>query len=196
MDLMYEKHLRLSPKDAGTISAVLMVFAIGTQYAHLESAGQKDRDNDARDDEISARFYRHATKLLPDVIHLGSLESVQACLLFGLYALPLDASGLAYVYLNLALKIAMQNGMHRKLSGNNFSATVIETRNRVWWTVYCLEKCETPLTLFDISDFPAERSAFTTVDHFPSCLQTSMRICHVIEMTCRRRTFHLPPHIC
>lgn len=55
-------------------------------------------------------LYRQATKLLPEVIHLASLESVQACLLFGLYALPIDASGLGYVYLNLAIKLAMQNG--------------------------------------------------------------------------------------
>lgn len=85
-------------------------------------------------------FYQQACKLVPDVITISSLESVQACLLIGIYALPLDASGLAYIYLNLALKLAIQNGMHRKYVGEGLEPVVRETRNRVWWTVYTTER--------------------------------------------------------
>jgi hypothetical protein len=67
--------------------------------------------------------------------------SVQVFLLLGLYSLPIDASGLGYVYLNLAIKVAVQNGMHRKVSRNVFDATTKEIRRCIWWTAYCMERC-------------------------------------------------------
>ncbi|KAJ9642774.1 hypothetical protein H2204_002422 [Knufia peltigerae] len=137
---VYDRPSTLTSKDAATASIILMIFAVGSQYAHLESLDRQGSAKDSHDHEAGNVFYQHAAKLLPDILHLGSLESVQACLLFGLYALPLDASGLAYVYLNMAIKLAMQNGMHRNIPGNTFSATIMETRNRVWWTAYCTEK--------------------------------------------------------
>nr|KAK5448889.1 hypothetical protein LTR18_001977 [Exophiala xenobiotica] len=140
MNQVYERPSTLSPKDVSIAGIILMALAVGTQYAHLESTHEGGGGWDTHTHEAGNLFYRQAAKLLTDIIHLGSLESVQACLLFGLYALPIDASGLAYVYLNMALKIAMQNGMHRKPPATAFTPTVIETRNRVWWTTYCTEK--------------------------------------------------------
>jgi hypothetical protein len=79
-------------------------------------------------------------KLLSEVIHAGSLLSVQVLLLLGLYSLPIDASGLSYIYLNLAIKVAIQNGMHRKVSRNVLDPRTKEIRRRIWWTVYCMER--------------------------------------------------------
>jgi hypothetical protein len=125
------------------ISILLTVFAIGTQYAHLESLGQ-DSDRGSRskfsEDDVGAAFYQQAIRLLPEIIEISSLESVQACLLFGYYALPVDASGLGFIYINLAMRLGMQNGMHRKCKTETFTQTMIETRNRVWWTAYVLER--------------------------------------------------------
>lgn len=85
-------------------------------------------------------FFQQASKLIPDVITVASLESVQACLLIGLYTLPLDTSGLSYIYLNLAVKLGIQNGMHRKYVGDGIDETTIEIRNRVWWTAFTIER--------------------------------------------------------
>lgn len=85
-------------------------------------------------------FYQEAIRLLPEIIELSSLESVQACLLLAAYALPIDAAGLGYVYINLTIRLAMQNGMHRRCVGKTFSAAMMETRNRVWWTAYAMER--------------------------------------------------------
>jgi hypothetical protein len=85
-------------------------------------------------------FYQEAIRLLPEIIEVSSLESVQACLLFAAYALPIDAAGLGYVYINLTIRLAMQNGMHRRCVGEPFSAAMMETRNRVWWTAYAMER--------------------------------------------------------
>lgn len=125
------------------ISILLTVFAIGSQYAHLESSTHSSSCNSSQSfsaEDIGATFYQQAIRLLPEIIELSSLESVQACLLFGYYALPVDTSGLGYIYINLAIRLGMQNGMHRKCKNDAFSATMAETRNRVWWTAYLLER--------------------------------------------------------
>ena len=145
---IHDSPLDIGSDDAGWICSVLMVLAIGTQFAHMESgpsgsvedlAGNGDTPSEQ---DVGVAFYHMACKLIPDVITIASLESVQACLLLAHYALPLDTQGLAYTYLGLAVKVAIQNGMHRKYSGKDFDARTVETRNRLWWTAYTLEKYE------------------------------------------------------
>ncbi|KAH7303825.1 fungal-specific transcription factor domain-containing protein [Stachybotrys elegans] len=147
---MYEDAASLSRRDVGALCVVFMVLAIGTQYAYLESPERRlggcTRSQPPADaghfseDNIGVTFYQQACRLVPDIITLSSLESVQACLLIGVYTLPLDASGLSYIYLNLAVKLAIQNGMHRTYPGGALDASVLETRNRVWWTAYTIER--------------------------------------------------------
>ncbi|KAF4947603.1 hypothetical protein FGADI_10284 [Fusarium gaditjirri] len=142
LDLLYK-----SPQDLNqvgsevTISILLTVLAIGTQYAHLEHTIDSENTSTSGllEEEIGAMFYQQAIRLLPEIIEISSLESVQACLLFGYYSLPIDASGLGFIYINLATRLGIQNGMHRKCSNSAFNASIIETRNRVWWTTYVLE---------------------------------------------------------
>lgn len=124
-----------------------MVLAIGTRYAYLEWLAESGGHGHSQEptgpfseDSLGVMFYQQACKLVPDVITFASLESVQACLLIGIYALPLDASGLSYIYLNLAVKLAIQNGMHRGWPGEGFDPVVRETRNRVWWAAYTTER--------------------------------------------------------
>ncbi|KAG4256661.1 hypothetical protein FPRO03_03671 [Fusarium proliferatum] len=143
LDLLYKSPQGLSQTGSEvTVSILLTVLAIGTQYAHLEHTDGSDNTSTSGllEEEIGAMFYQQAIRLLPEIIEISSLESVQACLLFGYYSLPIDASGLGFIYVNLASRLGIQNGMHRKCSNNAFNASVIETRNRVWWTTYVLER--------------------------------------------------------
>ncbi|KAJ9212789.1 transcriptional regulator family: Fungal Specific TF [Paecilomyces variotii] len=138
----------LSSKDAGSVCAILMVLAIGTQFAHMDSPKQVNKvvdpnsadDHRFSEDEVGLTFYKFASKLLPDIITTASVRSVQACLLIGTYLLPLDTSGLSYTYYGLALKMAIQNGMHRKYTGPGLDSRMVEVRNRVFWTAYTIEK--------------------------------------------------------
>ena len=139
----------LASTDASWVCTILMVFAVGTQFADLSSLeGRKDilttrngisDSQTSPDDEVALTFYRAAIALIPDVISLASIESVQAFLLLGVFALPIDACGLSFTYFGIAIKMAVQNGMHRKYS-LNLDARTIELRNRIWWTAYTLEK--------------------------------------------------------
>lgn len=140
LHIAYNETWSTSIRDPGTVAILFGVLAVGTQYAHMDAGNAADKGAVPSEDEVGAMFYQTATKLLPEVIQTSSLESVQAVTLLGLYALPLDASGLSYVYFSLAIRLAIQNGMHRKYQGTELSAVTIETRNRVWWTACSTEK--------------------------------------------------------
>ncbi|KAJ6160676.1 hypothetical protein N7470_004072 [Penicillium chermesinum] len=149
LNICYTSPSSLSSEDSGAVCSLLMVLAVGTQFAHMESAKPVNRlpsdysanqDHHFSEDEVGLTFYQYASKLLPDLIATASIRSVQACLLIGTYLLPLDTSGLCYTYFGLALKIAIQNGMHRRYHGEGLSPKMVETRNRVFWTAYTIEK--------------------------------------------------------
>lgn len=139
----------LGINDASWVCTVLMIFAIGTQFAHLSSKPDQDgaaEDSTARedphstDDTIAIAFYHSASRLIPAVIAAASIDSVQAFVLLGVYALPIDAAGLSCTYFGIAINIATQNGMHRKYN-KNLEPRQIELRKRIWWTAYTLERC-------------------------------------------------------
>ncbi|KAK8875325.1 hypothetical protein PGQ11_005839 [Apiospora arundinis] len=139
LDSLYQNPSQHDSKHIVPTCTVTMVLAVGAQYAHLESP-DRDQANTSWELEIGSAFYRQVARLLAEIIHSGSLISVQVCLLLGLYCLPLDASGLGYIYLNLSMKLAIQNGMHRKPVAVVPDALKEEMRCRLWWTVYCLER--------------------------------------------------------
>ncbi|CAE7021677.1 hypothetical protein PTNB85_02458 [Pyrenophora teres f. teres] len=150
LDRIYANLNGLRSRDVTAACVVLMVLAVGTQYVHLDSPRQHSRSSvdavvnpdpgSSWELDIGSAFYRQVAKLLSEVIHSGSLLSVQVFLLLGLYNLPIDASGLGYIYLNMAIKLAIQNGMHRKASRSVFDSSTKEIRRRIWWTTYCMER--------------------------------------------------------
>jgi hypothetical protein len=149
LDRFYFDTTPLDTEDASWLCTLLMIFAIGTQFAHLSSRQIKDNGSKSssggpdtpasQDDETALKFYHAAITLIADIISLPSIEGVQAFLLLGVYTLPIDAAGLSYTYFGIAIKLAIQNGMHRKFN-KGMDAQSIELRNRVWWTTYTIER--------------------------------------------------------
>jgi hypothetical protein len=151
--ICYNDPESLTSVDAASVCAILMTLAIGTQFAHMESrtpvnkiSREESTTDDHRfsEDEVGLTFYHFASKLLPDIIAMASVRSVQACLLMGTYLLPLDTSGLSYTYYGLAMKLAIQNGMHRKYAGEGLDSYMQEIRNRVFWTAFTIERFVLP----------------------------------------------------
>ncbi|KUI62496.1 hypothetical protein VP1G_09620 [Cytospora mali] len=154
LDFLYEAPGHVTSEDSAWVCSVLMVLAIGTQFAHMAAGPPGDSPSETGDNErvkasapsldsdsdVGVTFYQMASKLIPDIITIASMESVQACLMLAHYALPLDTQGLAYTYLGLGIKMAIQNGMHRRYAGTDLDAWTIETRNRLWWTAYTVER--------------------------------------------------------
>lgn len=142
--------MRITSSDCSpTWCILLMLLAIGTQVADLDSAEITTTEQPnylpsghdySPENDVGVTFYKFAVRLIPDVMTIASIESVQAFLLLGVYTLPWDTAGLSYTYLGVAIKMAIQNGMHRKYAGLGLDPHTAEVRNRLWWTVYTLEK--------------------------------------------------------
>jgi hypothetical protein len=140
LDRCYTQSTEYSLSDIPWVCSVFAVLAIGTQVAHMEDQSATDDLNLCSEDSVGLSLYHIACRLVPDVILVASHESVQAFLLLALYALPLSTGGLAYSYLGIAVKMAIQNGMHRKYAGEECGTRIIETRNRVFWSAYSLDR--------------------------------------------------------
>ncbi|RSM10150.1 hypothetical protein CDV31_007333 [Fusarium ambrosium] len=149
LDEFYSSSSRVGINDAPWVCTALMVFALGMQFAHLyqpssrSSCGVLMREAysvcQTMDDALALTFYRKASNMIPDILAMASLESIQAFLLLGIYVLPIDPAGLSCTYFGIAIKVATQSNMHHK-SGDELSAREAELRKRVWWTAYTLER--------------------------------------------------------
>jgi hypothetical protein len=140
LDRCYIQSAEYSLSDIPWVCSVFAVLAIGNQVAHMEDQSATEDLNLCSEDSVGLSLYHIACRLVPDVILVASHESVQAFLLLALYALPLSTGGLSYSYLGIAVKMAIQNGMHRKYVGEECGARIIETRNRVFWSAYSLDR--------------------------------------------------------
>ncbi|RAL13362.1 Zn(II)2Cys6 transcription factor [Aspergillus homomorphus CBS 101889] len=142
MDHYYSNEHALTIHDAGWIGTLLMTFAIGTQFAYMQTKPiqmSPHVPSEIPDDRVGLELYRFSCRLIPDLVTVASVETVQAFLLLGSYTLPIDTGGLAYTYYGLAIKMAIQNGMHRDSSQLSLDSDTIEWRNRLWWSAYSLE---------------------------------------------------------
>jgi hypothetical protein len=143
-------------KSAEFICLLFMVLAIGSQFADLESDSQEQPPVNVLLDpsavDISKleppklspnpgwRFYEVAQSLLSDVVASSSMTSVQACVLQGTFLLSTNARDVSYNVLGLALRMAVNMGMHRSVSTESLHPHVRELRNRLWWSVYIAER--------------------------------------------------------
>jgi hypothetical protein len=127
--------------DPTFVCLVLMVFAMGSQFAELRAPGPQTRPV-----KLSSKhgpgmvFYTKAKLLLSEVITQCSLESIVVCFLMGLFLLPSNTSDLSYVYHGMALKMAISAGLHRQVGNTNLSPRVLQVRNRLWWSLYTSER--------------------------------------------------------
>jgi hypothetical protein len=149
LDQFYSNPTQVGIDDTAWICVCLMVFALGTQFLHLYRSSTrnccKELTNDAyticetMDNNLALAFYRKASTLIPDILAIDSIESVQVFLLFGIYVLPIDPAGLSCTYFGIAIKAATQFNMHQR-SNSHLSPSEMELRRRVWWTAYTLER--------------------------------------------------------
>ncbi|KAF5004526.1 hypothetical protein FDECE_8981 [Fusarium decemcellulare] len=149
LDQFFCSSTRVGIKDAPWVCTALMVFALGTQFAHLYQPSSRSASRglmreaynvcQSMDDTLALTFYRKACNLIPDILAMASLESIQAFVLLGIYVLPIDPAGLSCTYFGIAIKVATQSNMHQK-SSSTLSPREAELRKRVWWTAYILER--------------------------------------------------------
>ena len=145
IDLFYSQTTPLGSEDAAWLCTLLVLLAVGSQFAHLNSRTTQETNSVSAshdpvlNDHVSLNLYRAATKLIPNVIFLATIESVQAFLLLGMFTLPIDAVSLSFTFFGIAVRMAVQNDMHR-LHVDHLDTRTAEVRNRIWWTAFTLER--------------------------------------------------------
>lgn len=144
LEEFYSKPCNLTAKDAPWVCVVLMVFAVGSQFLHLKgedrsSTQMAEIDHVWLDDALALMYFRQASKLVPDVLAIGSLQSLQALLLMGFYLLPLGNCSVASTYLSIGLRMATDCCLQLN-DDMSLTAREIEVRRRVWCTAFILER--------------------------------------------------------
>ncbi|KAE8146291.1 fungal-specific transcription factor domain-containing protein [Aspergillus avenaceus] len=131
--------LRLDPTF---VCVALAAFALGSQWTPLERPDGVANDINT-DDDLGWEFYCHAKGFLSDIIDRPCLRSVQASFILGVYLMPARAIGSSYVYMGLALRLALACELHQEPDDPAIGPKEQEIRRRLWWSVYSLERCTT-----------------------------------------------------
>lgn len=148
------------------ICLMFIVFAIGSQFAEVETSNVgsgQDYSSGHPQPFVPAssgiplldfsrlrvpkpskspgwHFYEVSRRLLADVVVSSSMTSVQACVLQGIFLPSAKSRDAGYNLLGLALRMAVNMGMHRSFGTDSLHAHVRELRNRLWWSVYVAER--------------------------------------------------------
>lgn len=97
----------------------------------------------------------HALELLPDVHEEGSILFVETLALVGYFMQNLNRRDAAFLYVGMALRMAITLGLHQEPSdAADLDAAAREHRRRVWWSVYSLDRIQSvksgnPITIHD-----------------------------------------------
>jgi proline utilization trans-activator len=115
-----------------TYSKVLVVLAFGQLY----SVNQWD----GFDGPPGFEYFTHALQYLPDVHEESSVLFVETLALIGYFFQNLDRRDTGYVYVGIALRMAISLGLHREDPNSGLDESTKEHRKRVWWSIYSLDR--------------------------------------------------------
>jgi hypothetical protein len=109
-----------------------MTFTVASQYTGNKSSSKNNIPG--------MEYFEIVQQLLPQMLAKPSLEGVQSCLLIASYLLPLQGAETSYIYIRLAMQLAIAQGLHQADRSNRLSSAAQEVQNRVFWTTYIHER--------------------------------------------------------
>lgn len=125
---------------------VLMILAFGKLYSinqWIDFKGPPGFD-----------YFTAAVDLLPDVHEQGSILYAETLAYVGYFMQNMNRRDAAFLYIGMALRMAISLGLHQEVAGASLDETALEHRRRVWWSIYSLDrivsvKSGNPLTIQD-----------------------------------------------
>ncbi|KAL4891150.1 C6 transcription factor [Aspergillus ambiguus] len=125
---------------------VLLVIAFGLMYSVNQWSGD--------DGPPGFKYFKHALRFLPDIHEEGSIFFVEVLCYVAYYMQNLNRRDAAFLYIGLALRMAISLGLHQEVSDSTISEEVRNRRRRAWWSVYSLDrllsvKSGNPITIQD-----------------------------------------------
>ncbi|KAJ6080524.1 hypothetical protein N7467_010277 [Penicillium canescens] len=172
LDLVYHQPLDLSHRESSLVYCqTLLVIAFGLMYSVNQWSGD--------DGPPGFKYFKHALRFLPDIHEEGSIFFVEVLCYVAYYMQNLNRRDAAFLYIGLALRMAISLGLHQEVSDPTISEADRNRRRRAWWSVYSLDrilsvKSGNPITIHDEDIGIAWPAAVdgTTFDPWPSTVLT------------------------
>lgn len=144
LDVFYSDPDSPLRRDAGFVCLALATFALGSQWTTLARPERaREAPSPSEGSDPGRIFYDLARVLMGDIIDRACVRSVQAAYVLGVYLMPASAIGASYVYMGLALRKALAIGLHQESEDSSLSVEERESRRRVFWAVWSLERTVT-----------------------------------------------------
>ncbi|RAL15079.1 MFS transporter [Aspergillus homomorphus CBS 101889] len=89
---------------------------------------------------VPEQFYTTALQTVPGMCEPRSVENIEAMTLMVVYHLRSASSQGMWYMVGLAMRTAIDLGLHRKANENNLDPFTAQMRRRLFWTVYYLER--------------------------------------------------------
>ncbi|KAH1316030.1 hypothetical protein KXV95_009053 [Aspergillus fumigatus] len=118
---------------------VLLVIAYGLMYSVNQWSGD--------DGPPGFKYFKHALRFLPDIHEEGSIFFVEVLCYVAYYMQNLNRRDAAFLYIGLALRMAISLGLHQEVSHPDVSDADRYRRRRAWWLLSV--KSGNPITIQD-----------------------------------------------
>ncbi|CAG8051297.1 unnamed protein product, partial [Penicillium nalgiovense] len=147
LDLVYHQPLDFSHRESCLVYCqTLLVISFGLMYSVNQWIGEEGPPG--------FKYFKHALRFLPDIHEEGSILFVEVLCYVAYYMQNLNRRDAAFLYIGLALRMAISLGLHQEVSDPSISESDRNRRRRAWWSVYSLDrllsvKSGNPITIHD-----------------------------------------------
>lgn len=150
-----------SREECLTYCQILLILAYGQMYSVNQWSGTEGPPGFS--------YFKHALWLLPDIHQEGSIMFVEVLGLIAPYMQNLNRKDAAFLYIGLALRMAISLGLHQEVEDPGIDLVEREHRRRVWWSVYSMDriisvKSGNPISIHDEDINVAMPSAISGAD--------------------------------
>ncbi|KAJ5888760.1 hypothetical protein N7495_008801 [Penicillium taxi] len=123
----------LTKPDQYAIFKLNMVYAIGSTMLQITDAKRYTYT-------APERYYATALQNVSNMCEARSIENIEAMVLLVVYHLRTASSHGMWYMIGLAMRTAIDLGMHRRANEINMDPFTTQMRRRLFWTVYYLER--------------------------------------------------------
>ncbi|KAL9110783.1 MAG: hypothetical protein Q9227_004775 [Pyrenula ochraceoflavens] len=184
-DVVFMQHFSIFYENPGINEALpelwyihyLLIIAFGKAFA----ARTIDKSRPP-----GVELFLEAMRRLPEITFFTNdpIEAIEILVCASLYLQCLDFRNAAYNLIGQALRKALEQGWHTKMSSRDMSESMIERCRKAWWTVYMLDRQMTslmgvPLAIRD-EDISAKLPSFVKASQKTVCLELHIKLSQVI----------------
>lgn len=111
---------------------ILLVLAFGQMYSINQWIGDEGPPG--------FKYFKHALTFLPNMFEEPSILFVEVLSYVAYFMQSINRRDAAYVYIGIALRMAISLGLHQEVSDQEIDSERREHQRRVWWSTYSMER--------------------------------------------------------